>query len=259
MQIHCVQLNIAWEDKPANHAKVRALLNRIKPQPDSLILLPEMFSTGFSMNVPNVADDHTRADYTFLSTLARDLRTYVLAGLVTTSPDGQGRNQSVAFNPQGLEIGRYTKLHSFTPGKEAAHYQQGEQIVTFDWLGMKICPFICYDLRFPEIFRAAARQRPHLFALIANWPSMREDHWVTLCRARAIENQAYVAAVNRCGNDPWLPYPGRSLIIDPHGVILADAGRDETVITANLDPSAVDSWRRDFPILADMRMNFVKP
>jgi len=88
---------------------------------------------------------------------------------------------------------------------------------------------------------------------------MREDHWVTLCRARAIENQAYVAAVNRCGNDPWLPYPGRSLIIDPHGVILADAGRDETVISANLDPSAVDSWRRDFPILADMRMNFVKP
>ncbi|MBA2708863.1 MAG: carbon-nitrogen family hydrolase [Gemmatimonadaceae bacterium] len=256
MQIHCVQLDIVWEDKPANHEKVRRLLADAKPQPGSLILLPEMFSTGFSMNVATVADD-SRTDHSFLSNLAREHRTYVVGGLVTTGPEGKGRNQALVFDPQGSEILRYTKLHSFTPGKEAQHYRQGDQIGIFDWLGMKTCPFICYDLRFPEIFRLGTRQGAQLFPLIANWPLMREDHWVTLCRARAIENQAYVAAVNRSGNDPWLPYPGRSLIVDPHGVVLADAGRSEQVISAELDPQEVNEWRTQFPILKDMRDDFI--
>ena len=256
MRIYCVQLDIVWEDKPANHGKVRRLVADARPEAESLILLPEMFSTGFSMNVADVADERSRADQEFLSQFAREHRSYVVGGLVTTGGDGKGQNQSVAFDPAGIEIVRYTKLHSFTPGKEAQHYRQGDEIVTFDWKGMKVCPFICYDLRFPEIFRAAARRRPHVFAVIANWPSMREDHWVTLCRARAIENQAYVAAVNRCGKDPWLPYPGRSLIVDPHGTVLVDAGPSERVISAEVDCRLVDEWRVQFPILKDMRDDF---
>jgi len=258
MRTYCVQLDIVWEDKPANHAKVRRMLADAKPAPGSMILLPEMFSTGFSMNVATVTDHESRSDQTFLSHLAHEHRCFVVGGFVTTGSDQKGLNQSAVFDPEGHELVRYTKLHTFTPGKETAHYLPGTGITLCEAGGFRVCPFICYDLRFPEIFRSAARQGAQLFVVIANWPSMREDHWVTLLRARAIENQAYVAAANRCGNDPWLPYPGRSLIVDPHGVVLADAGPSEGIISADIDPAAVESWRRDFPLLRDMRDDYVR-
>jgi len=116
-----------------------------------------------------------------------------------------------------------------------------------------VAPFVCYDLRFPEVFRIAAARGAQLLAVIANWPSAREAHWLTLLRARAIENQAYVAGVNRCGEDPRLRYTGRSVIIDPRGEVLADAGSDEAVITADIDLADLEEYRRSFPALADMR------
>jgi len=257
MRIYCVQLDIVWEDKRANHAKVRALLEAARPVPGSLVLLPEMFATGFSMNVASVADDASREDHDFITALAKELSIYLVAGVVMKADQSRGHNQAIVIDPRGHEIARYTKLHGFTPGKESQHYVPGREIVLFDWNGVRVCPFICYDLRFPEIFRRATKMGAEMFALIANWPSMREDHWVTLSRSRAIENQAYVAATNRCGNDPWLPYPGRSLIADPHGKVLVDAGGGEGVISAEVDVELVRSWRRDFPILADMRSDFV--
>ena len=117
---------------------------------------------------------------------------------------------------------------------------------------MKVVPFICYDLRFPEIFRTAVRQGAEMFVVIANWPNRREMHWVRLLEARAIENLAYVVGVNRTGKDPKLVYSGRTMIIDPHGTILVEAGDLEGVIAADIDPAAVRNWRRDFPALRDM-------
>ncbi|HEX8521617.1 MAG TPA: carbon-nitrogen family hydrolase [Tepidisphaeraceae bacterium] len=253
MRIHCVQLDITWEDKAANHAKVRALLHSSRPNREDLVLLPEMFSTGFSMNVATVADDQTGADQTFISALAKELQVNLVAGLVTRDSAGKGLNQAMICDPSGQQIARYTKIHCFSPGKEALHYRGGSEIAFFDWQGLKVCPFICYDLRFPEIFRAAVRRGAQLFVIIANWPSLREEHWVTLLRARAIENQAYVAAVNRAGADSWLPYPGRSMIIDPKGNVLVDAGSNEKVISAPISQEAVTSWRQEFAVLRDMR------
>ena len=118
--------------------------------------------------------------------------------------------------------------------------------------GFIVAPFVCYDLRFPEIFRAAAlRHGASLFVVIALWPVMRQQHWLTLLQARAIENQASVIGVNRVGTDPKFFYSGRSAVVDPHGVIIADAGEREQVLTAALDPEVAASWRRDFPALAD--------
>jgi predicted amidohydrolase len=148
-------------------------------------------------------------------------------------------------------------LQCFSPGKEAIHYRGGERLVTFEWGGMKVCPFICYDLRFPEIFRMGMRMGAELFVVIANWPSLREKHWVTLLKARAIENQAYVAAVNRAGSDSWLPYPGRSMIVDPKGNVVVDAGAEERVISAEVDPEAVRAWRKEFAVLSDVRPEFL--
>jgi predicted amidohydrolase len=258
MNLVCCQLDIVWENKPANHAKVRALLDRAAPRRGSLVALPEMFATGFSMHSAAVSDSHSRQTQEFLARTAADYGVYLLGGVVTEAPDGRGRNECVVFSPEGMEIARYCKLHPFTLGGEAQHYLAGDGICVFACQGFTIAPFICYDLRFPEVFRAAVRRGADLLVVIANWPAPREEHWVTLLKARAIENQAYVAGVNRCGQDPQLPYSGRSLILDPRGHILAEAGGEEGTISAQLDLGALVSYRREFPALSDMRADYVK-
>ena len=252
MKVYCCQLDMVWEDKPANFKKVRALLDTTRPEPGSLLVLPEMFATGFSMNVASVAEENTPGTEPFLRELARELNIYIQAGLVTRDPSGRGLNQAVVLSPQGEELARYTKIHPFTLGGELACYSRGTEIQSFEWHTLKTTPFICYDLRFPEIFRSAVKLGAEMFVVIADWPSRREQHWVTLLQARAIENLAYVVGVNRSGKDPQHVYPGRSLIIDPHGKILADAGAAEGLISADIDPSVVRSWRKDFPALQDI-------
>jgi predicted amidohydrolase len=118
-------------------------------------------------------------------------------------------------------------------------------------------PAICYDLRFPEFFRSLVKQGVQVITIIACWPAPREEHWLTLVRARAIENQCIVAAANRCGSDPsGLAYGGRSQIIDARGQVLADAGTEECVIQAEVDLDAQGRYRREFPALCDMRTSF---
>ena len=252
MKVACVQFDIAWENKPSNHARVTRLLEQARPEPGTLVLLPEMFATGFSMNVAAIAEGKSRETESFLSRTAKQFGIYLIAGIVT-SRNHLGRNEAVVFSPDGVEIARYCKMQPFTLGGESQHYCAGDAIVTFQWNGFTVAPFICYDLRFPELFRAAAARGAQLFAVIANWPVMRIGHWVTLLQARAIENQAYAVGTNRSGADPKLTYNGRSVIVNPHGEILADAGDGEKVITADVDRETVVKWRADFPALADMR------
>ncbi|MDB5322297.1 MAG: hypothetical protein JWN40_3928 [Phycisphaerales bacterium] len=256
MKVIGVQLDIVWEDKPATFDRVRRLLEAQRPEAGALLVLPEMFSTGFSMNVAAIHEATDRPAEAFLRSLARDHKLYVLGGVVNLGPDGRGRNQALAFAPDGRELVRYDKIHPFTLGEEGKHYTGGDAIRLFDWESMSVAPFVCYDLRFPEVFRAAARHKARLLAVIANWPYPRESHWVTLLQARAIENQAYVIGVNRCGKDPKYAYFGRSMIVDPHSNILADAGNDEGLVTADIDPQVVENWRRDFPALLDMKARY---
>jgi omega-amidase len=264
MNIYCCQLDIAWEDKAANYRKVERLLAHARPQGDSLVLLPEMFATGFSMNVAEIAEDGGDGPTVqFLSRQAAALGVYIVGGFATHGDDGMGRNVLAVFCPDGKRVADYQKIHPFSVGDEHRHYVGGERVCTFEWAcsgsgtGTTVSPFICYDLRFPEIFRQGARAGAEVITLIANWPQARIEHWVTLLRARAIENQAYVAGVNRCGTDPKLVYTGRSIIVDPQGNVLADAGADERVITASIDVTALREYRRRFPFLADMRPSFL--
>ncbi len=259
MQAVAVQLDIVWEDKPANHAKIRDLLAGVALEPDALVVLPEMFDTGFSMNVDVVAERDDELSQSFLSSLARDLNVTVVGGVVRRDAGGMGLNESVAYGPTGDELARYVKLQPFTLGKEHEHYLPGETPVSFAWRGCTVAPFICYDLRFPEVFRPTARAGAEVITVIANWPSPRVEHWVTLLRARAIENQAFVVGVNRCGVDPTLDYPGRSLIVDPHGQVLTDAGDAECVISADLDFDASREYRSWFTVLDDIRDDLVSP
>jgi len=253
MKIYCVQHDIAWENRRANFARVETLLAGTKPDAGSLVLLPEMFASGFSMNVTAIREGRDRQTERFLATTAKKFGIFLLGGIVTTKTNGKGSNQSVVFTPDGKELARYSKMQPFTLGGESANFDAGKSTTIFEWQGFKVSPFVCYDLRFPEHFRSATKRGAQLITVIANWPVSRIQHWVTLLQARAIENQAYVAGVNRCGKDPKLTYNGRSLIVSPKGDILADAGNGESVISAEVSLDELIAFRRDLPFLADMR------
>jgi predicted amidohydrolase len=257
MQIIGLQLDSVWENRSANHDKVLALLDKAKPQAGALVVLPEMFASGFSMNVAAIHDE-SRETQDFLSRAAAERKIFLMGGVVMKDKSGRGRNEAVVYSPEGKEIARYCKLQPFTLGGEMDHYTPGESVCLFEWRELTVAPFICYDLRFPEVFRAAAVRGANLIVVIASWPAVRDDHWVTLLKARAIENLAYVVGVNRCGNDPKLYHSGRSHIFDPHGRILADAGSEEGWIEAQLELQPLLDWRRSFPALSDIRQDFGK-
>jgi predicted amidohydrolase len=249
-----LQFDIAWENKPENFSTVGRLLSRATPQKDSLVVLPEMFATGFSMNVSLVAESYGGETEQFLAGVAKEFGIYLVAGAPMRGRDGRARNKALVFSPAGELLAFYAKMRPFTPGGEKEHYVAGDHSVTFQWHGSTVSPFVCYDLRFPELFReAAAAHRPELFVVIANWPDKRIHHWVALLQARAIENQAYVIGVNRIGKDPYYTYCGRSLIVDPQGAILADAGTKEGLISAQLDLANLRKYREGLPFLADIK------
>jgi omega-amidase len=257
MNVFLCQSDIRWEDKAANYARVRELLAAAKPPRGSLLVLAEMFATGFTMNVPAIHEPADGPTLQYLAALAAEYQSAVVGGLVTLGPEGKGRNQAVAVAPDGQVLARYSKIQPFSLGGEAQSCGSGTEIVSFAWEGFQIAPFVCYDLRFPELFRVAAWRGAEVLVVIANWPVKRVGHWVTLLQARAIENQAYVIGVNRSGNDPQFPYPGRSLVVDPHGQIIADAGPTEGVASAEINREVVVNWRRDFPALRDIHPEFI--
>jgi predicted amidohydrolase len=253
MNVHLVQFDITWENRAVNHAKVAAMLEESGPVAGSLIVLPEMFSTGFSMRLEVTAQRQDREDEAFLSALAQKHRSWVIGGVVSEITQGKARNEAVAFGPDGGLLARYAKMQPFMLGGEGKVHELGETVTTFECQGFSVSPLVCYDLRFPEHFRSAAKLGANLMVVIASWPVKRYHHWLTLLQARAIENLGYVIGVNRTGRDPELLYNGRSVVVSPHGHIIADAGEGERVVTADISVSEVESWRAQFPALQDIR------
>lgn len=261
MNVVALQLDIAWENKQANFEKARQLLTKAAVVRNSLVALPEMFATGFSMNTLAIAEPYGGETEQFLSGLARQFEIFLVAGAAMRGHDGHARNKALVFSPAGDLLGFYAKMRPFSPGGESDHYTAGEKPVVLNCHDCAFSPFVCYDLRFPELFRqAAAARRPELFVVIANWPEKRLQHWVRLLQARAIENQAYVLGVNRVGRDPYYQYTGRSLAVDFNGEIIADAGNGEGWAQAPLDIPVLRKYREGLPFLDDMRpLNPVVP
>ena len=253
MQLVGVQHDIVWEDKSATFDRVRRLLDDRELAPKALVVLPEMFATGFSMNVAAIAEAEDGPTHRFAAELAQGRGVYVMIGVVTIAPNGQGRNQCVVIDPTGATIARYTKMQPFSLGGESQTYEAGPSPLCFAWGEINVAPFICYDLRFPELFRHAVRCGAQLFTVIANWPEARDAHWLALLRARAIENQAYVIGVNRIGRDPKLMHLGHSLIVGPDGATLAAADSGEEALTVEVDATTVDRYRQKLPFLRDIR------
>jgi omega-amidase len=254
VHLACCQFDLAWEDKAANFDRVREFVAAAALPAGALVLLPEMFATGFTMRAEAVAESISGPTAELLAELAGRHQIWLQAGVVIREPAAvRPRNEALVFSPDGRLAARYAKRRLFPLAGESEHFTPGDAPVVFPWHGSTVAPAICYDLRFPELFRQAVVLGAELFAVIACWPAAREEHWRTLLRARAIENQCYVAAVNRCGRDPTgLTYSGRSQIIDPCGVLLAEAGGGETVIQADVDLPALRRYREQFPALRDM-------
>ncbi|MGK0188017.1 MAG: omega-amidase [Verrucomicrobiales bacterium] len=253
MRLIGLQLDIAWEDKSANHAKVDRLLEPLDQQAD-LLVLPELFGTGFSMNAASISEATGGQTEQWLSKLAVAHQAAIIGGNVKKdSATTNHFNESLAFSSAGDLLCRYQKIHPFSLGEEHLHYAAGSEVKTFHLGDAVVAPFVCYDLRFPEVFRTASAAGANLMVVIANWPSKRIQHWVTLLQARAIENLCYVIGVNRTGDDPHLEYNGRSIIVDYMGEIVADAGSSECLISADLDFSELNRWREGFPALRDRK------
>lgn len=245
MRFALAQNAAAWHGRDESH---RAIDRLVATTSTDVVLLPEMFDTGWTMDRSVVDEDHISRRY--LASLARRTGAHVLAG-IACDDSGQARNSAVWFDRSGIERGRYDKIHLFTPAREHMHYARGQRVVVWDIEGVRIAPLICYDLRFPERFREAVDLGAEVFVVLANFPAERVDAWTTLARARAIENQAWMLALNRTGSDPSANYPGASVVVDPLGKVIAHADAREQVLIADVDANAARDWRARFPALRD--------
>jgi predicted amidohydrolase len=250
VRIALVQMDLAWEDVAENHRRARRHLEEASRKGARLVLLPEMFCTGFSMEPDRIAQPPGGPSETFLRETARELSMSILAS-IPEAGQPRPRNMAILAGPDGA-VTRYAKIHPFTFGGEDRVYTGGDRIVTVAVEGVRVTPFVCYDLRFPEPFRLAVEETD-LFALVANWPEARREHWRTLLRARAIENLCYVAGVNRVGEGGKLRYTGDSAVISPWGEVLAEGSAKEAILVCDVEPAAVRDARAKFPALRDRR------
>jgi len=259
MQAHLVQFDIVWEDKLANHALVSELIETNSITAGDLIVLPELFDVGFTLNT-DVAIDLHNSTRTFLQLLADSTGCLVHGSRACKhAVFCKALNCATITKPCTHEpICEYAKVHPFSYGRETESYAGGDEVTTYQWVegseSLAVCPAICYDLRFPELFRLGVKKGAQAFVLGANWPATRIAHWRTLCIARAIENQAFVIAVNRTGKDPHLSYPGSSMVVDPQGNILGELGDEQGVLSVKIDPKLVTDWRATFPALNDIKL-----
>jgi predicted amidohydrolase len=259
MRVAVAQMDIAWMDRTANWATIRRMVGSANLSKGDYLLLPELADTGFTMDPPPEAGpDPMQA----AAELARAHGLWVQMGHAERAADGVGiHNAASIIRPDGSLAGRYRKIHLFSPAREDRHYRPGESVTLVDVASAdgtwRIAPLICYDLRFPELFRLAALAGAEVFMIGASWPAPRALHRRALAVARAIENQAYVVACNRVGNDPNAPYAGDSFVVAPSGEIVAEGGDAENVLVANLDRGELVRWRDKFPAMRDLRRSLL--
>lgn len=252
MKISLIQYSPEWENKTANEKKILHLLKK-KSDLGEILIFPEMTLTGFTMNTSEMAEDLKGETLTFFSGLAKRFQANVFAGMIER--DSRNFFNSLAhLNPVGKLKGIYRKIHPFSFSTENKYYKGGELPTITAVSGIKIGLSICYDLRFPELFRLYARKKVDLIINIANWPETRIDHWRTLLKARAIENQCYMAGVNRVGNDTKLHYNGFSSLFDPMGKEILAIENREAIVTTDIDKSYIEEVRKKLPFLNDMKL-----
>ena len=246
--ISCIQTNLIWEDKEANFTNFESLFQKL-PIESQIVVLPEMFSTGFSMNPQKFAEPFDGTTINWLKNQANKTNKIIIGSIIITD-NGKNYNRLITIFPNG-EIQFYDKRHLFRMAGEHNHYSSGKNKLIFTLDNWKICPLICYDLRFPVWSRN--RNNYNVLIYIANWPEARSYAWKSLLIARAIENQCFVIGVNRIGIDGNnINHTGDSMIINPYGQIIAQANaNEEQILSAELSFDDIDTIRKKFPAHLD--------
>jgi predicted amidohydrolase len=253
MNVALSYLDQAWMDKAANIERCRRIARAASGHGADLVVFPEMTLTGFVVDTPSVVEARESSrSIDALSVIARDERIAVIAGAALAS-GATCNNVALAWDKQGVLLDSYEKIHPFTFSGESQHIAGGERLGVVTVEGVRLGLTICYDLRFPALYAALA-DKCECIINIANWPASRIDHWQTLLRSRAIENQLYVIGVNRVGSDgAGLSYEPSSVAFGPDGGQLAPSTANPDFDIVDIDPSRVETYRRAFPVRADRR------
>jgi predicted amidohydrolase len=253
VRVAAVQHDIVWEDRDANFAHLDGLIGDAAQQRAQLVVLAEMFSTGFSMDTERIAEPFDGPSARFLVEQAIRRGVWVCGSAPEVQPgDSLPSNTLILAAPDGA-VTRYRKIHPFSYGGEHEKYAAGDARVTVDVEGVRCSLFVCYDLRFADEFWAVAADTD-CYVVVANWPAARRGHWRTLLRARAIENQAFVVGVNRIGSGGGLDYVGDSAIVLPFGRTLeASDAAGEEILLHDVTADEVADVRARYPFLADRR------
>lgn len=250
MRVAGLQLDIVWENPAENFRRAETLAAQAAESGARLVALPEMFATGFSMR-SDIMASYAPKIRDFLADLATRHQLWVIGGFAEPGEE-RPANACGVFDPDGREVLHYRKIHSFSLANEQRHYEAGSEIATLEVDGLRVTPLICYDIRFPELFRVAAAATD-LFVIIANWPTRRAHAWRTLLTARAIEDQAWVLGVNRVGDAQGHPHRGDSSLIDPWGEVLDTLADEPGLVAGEVDAEVVREARERFRFLGDRR------
>jgi predicted amidohydrolase len=255
LKLSLIQTTLEWENPAANRLQFARLLEALSPGSTDIIMLPEMFTTGFSMSPDRIAEPFsgTMDTLQWMRVWAGQLDS-VIAGSIAVKEGDRFFNRLMWVRPDGTYTA-YDKRHLFQMAGEHHHYSSGNKLLIEEWQGWKICPLICYDLRFPVWGRNRMTTEGPMYDVllyVANWPAVRREPWMKLALARAIENQCYTAAVNRIGTDGnGLDYCGDSAVIDPRGNYILSPVNDQRIMTAELSAGDLKEFRMKFPVLTD--------
>jgi len=248
MKIALCQYDIKWEDKEANKKKIGDLLGDCKRvQEIDWLIFSEMTLSGFTMNTS--VSELTDEDRAFFAGLAAEYNINISYGGVE-----KGRNNLITLDRKGRRVNTYSKIHLYSFGGEDKHYSPGSKQEVFELEGLRVMPAVCFDLRFPYIFWNMAT-KADVYVVIAAWPMRRAEQWMTLLRARAVENQAYCIGVDRIGMEGKVEYSGNSMCYDPLGKIVLDSGTAGGIFIADapLDRGLVAKTRERFPFLGERK------
>jgi omega-amidase len=255
MKVALAQTDIFWEDKTKNKESSLKLIVKAAEADVDFIIFPEMSFTGFSMNVDCISEEINSKSETveWFKKQAITHNINIGFGYVEKSAsDKKGKNNYCVISSTGNILNLYSKLHPFSYGLESQYYIGGNDMSLFKLKDFIVSTFICYDLRFPEIFQIASKNAG-LITVAASWPKVRIEHWITLLKARAIENQCYVAGVNRVGVGDNIEYNGNSLLIDPLGNVLLHGTDKEELLIHDISIDEVTRVRENFKVKNDRR------
>ncbi|WP_261132474.1 carbon-nitrogen family hydrolase [Bacillus sp. Marseille-Q3570] len=254
MKVAVIQMDIEFGKPQVNFEKVTATIRDACNESADVIVLPEMWTTGYDLKrLDEIGDDEGKQTIEFISSLASTYRVNIIAGSVAERSEDSVYNTMIVFDREGEVVKKYSKVHLFRLMNEEKYLTAGNKDGHFEIDGVPSAGFICYDIRFPEWMRKHALEGAKVLFIPAEWPKPRTEHWRNLLITRAIENQCYVVACNRIGADPDNEFGGHSIIINPWGEIIAEADETETILFADISIDELNEIRTRIPIYEDRR------